>query len=131
MLLILLLVIIIVMVIINFSSKKNLFKLRELNEKLKTIISNYPNNKSINYTLTESSDYTKVFNKKEIHLFIGIYNDHTLLNALIHEVSHVICEEDNHTNKFDEINKKLLDIAINSKLLILSKIENDYPCISE
>jgi hypothetical protein len=60
-------------------------------------------------------------NKKRVFLCLKdennkYYNDNMLVYVFLHELSHVICDEIGHTNKFNEIFKELLDVAVEKKI---------------
>jgi len=124
----LLLVIIIIFISIKI---KECFELEdpmilELKEDLKKIFSNnisYSGNleplnnrdilKEISITKGNKS-YT--INKKKIHMCLTdengkYYNKNNLLYVLLHEISHVICNEVGHTKKFHDIFDEVLKLA--------------------
>ena len=71
-------------------------------------------------------------NKKKIHLCIkdrnGVtYNHNMLLYVAIHELSHGLCDENHHTQKFNKINLLLLNRATELGLYDPSiKLSPDY-----
>lgn len=40
------------------------------------------------------------------------YNDNMLMYVFLHELSHVVCDEVGHTEKFHKIFKEILDVAV-------------------
>ena len=66
-------------------------------------------------------DKSVTINKKNIKLCVTnkngmTYNYNILLYVAIHELSHVLCDEQHHTQKFEKINSLLLQRAIDLEL---------------
>lgn len=67
--------------------------------------------------IEDNESYT--INKKVIHLCTkdpqngSYYDKNTLMFVVLHELSHVLCDDIGHTDKFSIINQALLDHAIN------------------
>ena len=70
-----------------------------------------------NVTIIEDNEsYT--INKRVIHLCTKsprngeYYDKNTLMFVVLHELSHVICDDIGHTDKFLQINRAILNFAI-------------------
>jgi hypothetical protein len=68
---------------------------------------------------TGNKSYT--INKENIYLCLKdennqYYEDNMLKYVLLHEISHSVCDEIGHTQKFNEIFKALLDKAVAMKV---------------
>ena len=116
-------------------------KVESLYQLLDFLHSNIPNSlkstinkvKSIRIIPNEKETWTQ--NKQIIHLVIWnpqtqqLYDDNTLISALIHEFAHILCPETNHTPLFLKIETTLLKLAQSSHLYYPSKpIDLTYPC---
>ena len=89
------------------------------------------------YIIKRSNETKTVFRRGNIpviHLCIeddrGIkFDEETVIIALIHEISHVLCNERGHTNKFYNIENEILSNAIKLRLITNeSSVEENYPC---
>lgn len=83
--------------------------------------------------VSDSKTYTS--NKRVIHILIvdpktsKTYNYNTLLYVAIHELTHVMCPEEGHTDLYYKYNKLLVDQAIKDGFLISGgEYDNSYPC---
>lgn len=68
-------------------------------------------------------------NKEEIYLCLKdendqYYNDNMLIYVLLHEISHSICDEIGHTEKFNKIFHALIDKAVEMQIY-----DNNVPLI--
>ena len=104
--------------------------LRHISTQLYTIPIHIP------FSIINSNDSTWVENKHVIHLRIWNFDDdkpfpfNTLLFASIHELSHIICPDIDHTPLFNHIESHLLSIA--SSLGYYNphlSIHPSYPCM--
>tara|TARA_Y100000389_G_C17419784_1_gene496038 strand:+ start:900 stop:1388 length:489 start_codon:yes stop_codon:yes gene_type:complete len=69
--------------------------------------------------LRGENSYT--INKQKVYICLKddngkYYDDNMLIYVLLHELSHVICEEVGHTKKFHDIFEKLLERAVKLKI---------------
>jgi hypothetical protein len=90
--------------------KQNDPKLRELKKKLEVL---HPVVKDLDFYEGERS-YT--INKEKVYLCLkdengNYYNDNMLMYVLLHEISHSLCDEIGHTEKFHDIFEDLLKRA--------------------
>ena len=75
------------------------------------------NNRNIlNEIKVMKGDKSYTINKKKVYLCLKdenqkYYNDNILIYVFLHELSHVICDEVGHTQKFHEIFESVLDLA--------------------
>tara|TARA_B100001027_G_scaffold173430_1_gene124731 strand:+ start:2318 stop:2764 length:447 start_codon:yes stop_codon:yes gene_type:complete len=75
-------------------------------------------------------DQSYTYNKKKIYLCLtdgnSNYEYDSIMFVAIHELAHVICDENGHTEKFWRINDELLEIAKNTKIYYGSQINRNY-----
>lgn len=87
--------------------------------KLKNIlIKHFPDMTNV-ILLRGNKSYT--INKKRIHLCLTdengkYYEENMLIYVLLHELAHVRCPEIGHTDKFHDIFRDLLDIAVKNNI---------------
>ena len=67
------------------------------------------------------SDQSYTLNKSDVHVCLKdkngkYYNKNMLIYVVLHELSHVICDEIGHTPKFDAIFAEILDEATKMKI---------------
>jgi predicted metal-dependent hydrolase len=85
---------------------------------------------SLNYKIYHSSLHSFTKNKQEIYLFTGNYNQDTILFVALHEIAHIICEDQHHTDKFYELEKVLHQNAVKLGFIDVNKIDKSYPCMN-
>ncbi len=75
-------------------------------------------------------DQSYTYNKKKIYLCLNdgdySYDYDSIMYVAIHELAHVICDENGHTEKFWRINDELLEIAEDTKVYYGSKVNRQY-----
>jgi len=106
-------------------------KLKELHDKLKPmfadnveyngILEGINRKRVLNELSLYKGDKSYTINKENIYLCLKdendkYYNDMMLIYVLLHEVSHSLCNEIGHTEKFTKIFKALLDKATQMKI---------------
>lgn len=133
----LLLIIIILWIITrNFKTKGTPIskKLNEVNSYLQKICEKCKINPY--YQLVNSDDSTYTENKSIIHLVIvnpetqEFYDDQTIIHAAIHELTHIICPDLNHTLLFNSMEEYFNGVAISSGILDKHLITDEsYPCV--
>lgn len=140
---ILIIFIIFVILLIFFSMVKD-SKIRKIQKMADTIYENVYKVKKP-YSIYETSGYSKTINKRDIYLVVknehGVYfKDETILSVLLHEISHIECKnephtEESHSKKFYEIENKFIkegkklgyfseDFEIDGSMFI----SENYPC---
>ena len=70
----------------------------------------------LNEVKVMKGDKSYTINKKKVYLCLkdenqNYYNDNILIYVFLHELSHVICDEVGHTQKFHDIFENILDLA--------------------
>lgn len=106
-------------------------KIKGLKNKINNILEH--ENIKIYYDIVESYNITYTTNKKLIHLVIWnnkenkYYDDNTLLYVLIHEITHIICNDNHESKNFNYIEEKLLKTAYNYNYYN-DQINSEYPC---
>jgi Zn-dependent peptidase ImmA (M78 family) len=102
-------------------------------QSIKPIINQILNDSGIhnlNYKLYNSQLHSFTKNKKEIYLFTGNYNQDTILFVALHEIAHIICEDEHHTEKFQQIEKILHQNAVKLGFIDVDRIDKSYPCMN-
>jgi hypothetical protein len=84
-----------------------------------------------NLCIITSGDSTYTENKKNVYILLkddrGQYYDYnTLIYASIHEISHVLCPDLDHSKRFVIIFRKLLDRAEISGIYVPHRVNVDY-----
>lgn len=93
-------------------------------------ILNYTGIKNLNYKIYHSSLRSFTKNKKEIYLFTSNYNQDTILFVALHEIAHIICEDEHHTDTFYQIEKALHQNAVKLGFIDVGRIDKSYPCMN-
>ena len=94
----------------------------ELTQDLKKLFDNSNGKKYTgNLETLNNRDIMKEINKKNINLCLldnkgKYYNKNNLMYVLLHEISHVICDEIGHTDKFYDIFDDILKLAEEKKI---------------
>lgn len=88
---------------------------------LENIMTNQTKKKILNEISLSTGNKSYTINKENIYLCLKdennqYYEDNMLKYVLLHEISHSICDEIGHTEKFNEIFKALLDKAVAMKV---------------
>jgi hypothetical protein len=78
-------------------------------------------------------DSSKTYNKTDIYLCTNKrdgtpFDNETILIAAIHELAHVICDEEGHTPEFNRIERALLDEAKRRSYISRGRVDPLYPC---
>lgn len=76
-------------------------------------------------------DQSYTYNKRKIYLCLYKQNGEeypydSLMYVAIHELSHVICDEQGHTDKFWKINEQLIELAKEKGIYRGSSVSRDY-----
>ena len=85
------------------------------------------------FTLVEEREKSFLENKEKIHLVIQRtdgtkYEYDVLLSVAIHELAHLLTEEEGHTKRFYREEARLFKEARRLGILEQKKTERDYPC---
>ena len=91
-------------------------KIIELKEKISVV---FPDIMKIKIFKSEGKSYT--INKRKVYLCLkdekgNYYNNNMLIYVLLHEYSHILCDEIGHTEKFHKIFDEVILKASNEKL---------------
>lgn len=87
------------------------------------------------YIWHNSTDKTYVKDKKHIYIVLKkengeFFDNNTLMNAAIHELTHIICNDTDHGPVFIENEKLIKQTAIKLKFYNdKTSIDHSYPCI--
>jgi hypothetical protein len=104
-------------------------EIQEIKPILNQII-NYSGINNLNYKIYSSSLHSFTKNKQEIYLFTGNYNQDTILFVALHEIAHIICKEEHHTENFYKIEQILHQNAVKLGFIDVDKIDKSYPCMN-
>lgn len=99
-------------------------KLYQLQKILKKLMPHLPEDQQQKLSMIKLQPSKKSYtiDKHHVHLCInnpesGKYYDNNILTyVLLHEIAHIFCDEEGHTNKFLKIYNKLIDIATKIKI---------------
>ena len=99
-------------------------KLYQLQKILKKLMPHLPEDQQQKLSMIKLQPSKKSYtiDKHHVHLCIsnpesGKYYDNNILTyVLLHEIAHIFCDEEGHTNKFLKIYNKLIDIATEIKI---------------
>ena len=79
------------------------------------------------------SHSSQTHNKRRIYLCISNngrnFDTNTIFNAAIHELAHVICDDEGHTDNFKTIERRLQAEALKRRYISNVHIDSSYPCI--
>ena len=82
------------------------------------------------FIVVDKVTYTE--NKRIIHLCVNkddlLFDKDTVLIAAIHELAHVIYDGNGHTYEFREIERELLDKALEKGMITKLLVNPSYPC---
>ena len=94
----------------NLHKDKNRENYSDINPSISDILN------AINSITLHVGEDTYTINKKKTMVCMTdedgkYYSDHTLIYVILHELSHVLCDEIGHTDKFHKINDNVLEKA--------------------
>lgn len=112
-------------------SDKDQDKITQIKQKLDVILLEFEKVPPFSLHLTESKSH--VIDKSNIYLVIRrddkYFDDQTLLSVALHELSHVICPDYNHSSLFYAIEEELQSVAREKGYLTPNFIpDENYPC---
>lgn len=105
-------------------------------EELRSILNQISTRAQLNptYTLSLSSTTSYVVDKSHIYLVVvrpdgSFYDQNTLVHAAVHELSHIVCPQEDHPPIYDVIEKYLLGVAQDLQVYDPTKpLDSTYPC---
>jgi beta-lactamase regulating signal transducer with metallopeptidase domain len=85
-------------------------------------------NINVRYQIVSSPNYTFTKNKSKIYLYNQNFSNQTLFLVCLHEIAHILCDEEHHTPKFYQLENDLIQNALQKGYIKSRVIDPGYPC---
>lgn len=82
----------------------------------------------LRYQIVSSPTTTFTKNKSKIYLYDQNFSTQTLFLVCLHEIAHILCDEEHHTPKFYQLENYLIQNALQKGYIQTTVPDPGYPC---